>query len=547
VRHKLGRDKVAMTVKESTGKPKRKDAQGLDVGPSQVSSGDLWLILGLMVLTLALRATAVPSILPTSDAGAYAIGVDHFDPLHNHPQPPGYHSYLMLVRGARTLLAGRTDLALYWLSILFTALGTAAVYLVGLGWYGRLAGFAAALLWATSPAVWRTSMMAQSHAAEVALTTLTLWAGARARARGGGWTVFSALLAGLAMMIRPQAALTVVPVWLVATWGQGAGSRIVGLLVMGLLTASSELGAAAACGSWGAYRHAVSVQWQEAIWPSTLMAAAAQGPGALIEAVQGHLAELSTLIFGGASHVSVLGWLPLFVYGCGQVFRPSNLLRDARTHLLLVWLVPIALFHFVVHVNNANHVLIYYPFVLLIAAAGLKQFCTEWEDSGVRVLGYGTCATILLGLAVVISLGVTLKVSVPGFKSETAALERQIEALRTFDARRTLFVQSDLRQQFNLLEYSLPDYQFLLLEQTLTEPRPSIAPMSPKILPEAITEVVFLNPQARVVGPARPQRWGSQEETFLVVQVAEAGRVMSFDSRGVRFSAFTGEQQTTSH
>ena len=451
----------------------------------------------LVLVTLALRVPMIPPILPTSDAGAYAIGVDRFDPYRQHPQPPGYHSYLVLVRLVRPLVAGRTDLTLYLLSICFAGLAVAALYLVGRDWYGRAAGVTAGLVWAVSPAMWPASMMAQSHMAEVALCVLTLWAVWRRLAGGGPWWWLAALFAGAAMAVRPQAALVVVPVLTYGLHRIGAWRGIAAVGITGACVTVSEAGGALAAGSWDVYRAATEAGWHELIYPLSPLAAGLSPPH-LLAGLQAQMAKFSTFVFGGGSHATVIGWIVPFAYGVGHVFRPQALRKDARAHLLLLWTLPVLLFHLIVHVNNSNHVQVYYPMFMLVMAAGIGHFCREWRTSTGAPARTGrpwASWIILAGIAVCVNLAVTLAVVAPGFGRSARELDAQVRYTKErFDPAHAVLVQSDLRQHFNVIEYYLPEHEVVLLEQTQPLPRPSLALPSPMVLPERTRHAVFLNP-----------------------------------------------------
>lgn len=490
----------------------------------------------LVLLTLALRVPLIPPILPESDAGAYAIGADRFDIHQQHPHPPGYHSYLVLVQLARPLVGGRTDLTLYLLSICFAGLAVAALYLVGRDWYGRAAGVAAGLVWAVSPAMWRISMMAQSHMAEVALCTLTLWAVWRRLAGGGPWWWLAALFAGAAMAVRPQAALVVVPVLIYGLRRTGAWRGAAALGITAACVAVSEAGAALATGSWQVYRAAAGIYWDEVIYPLSPLAAGLSPPQ-LLEAIQAQMAKFSTFVFGGGSHATVIGWILPFAYGVGHVFRPRALRADARTHLLLLWTVPVLLFHLIVHVNTSKHVQVYYPMFMLVMAAGIGHFCREWATlARPHAPRPWTCWIVLAGIAVCVNLAVTLAVVAPGFGRNARELDTQIRHIKErFEPAHALVIQSDLRQHLNVVEHYLADYPVVMLEQTQPLPRPSLALPSPMVLAQTVRHAVFVNPEARVSPP------GTREVIpggidYVVVDLDTAGRVMHFDAEGVRFS-----------
>ncbi len=223
----------------------------------------------LGVLTVATRVPFVPRNLYDFDAAAFAEALTSFEPLRFHPHPPGYTFYVVAAKALHAL--GLTPpLALAGVSILASVATVVTIYAFGQALAGRRAGVVAALLYLASPLAWTYGAVQGTYGVGAACAAAIAY-GAWRRLEGAGTSGPAlALGAGLAAGFRPDTALVLAPLLLVAVVlapdSPSVAARVRQLL--GALAAGAAglalwiAPAASAAGSWSGYRTAVARQWE---------------------------------------------------------------------------------------------------------------------------------------------------------------------------------------------------------------------------------------------------------------------------------------------
>jgi len=200
----------------------------------------------------AARLLALPHSVWEGDEILFIKGIEHFDPLHHQPHPPGYPLLIGLGK-LLNLLFHDPFAALVALSVLSSLIGYAAL----VDAFQRIAApagplparriaVAGALLFFLSPAMLVYGPLALSDPPAVMFLALALAAAARlAEAEPSRWlwpAVTLGAFASSAVGCRPQLALAVLPMLAVALWQGPRGRRgKASFVALGAFTAMSLL------------------------------------------------------------------------------------------------------------------------------------------------------------------------------------------------------------------------------------------------------------------------------------------------------------------
>src|SRR4030066_1569728 len=118
--------------------------------------------------------TRVPSprrLLLTMVSCQFALALEKFDITVHQPHPPGYFLYIMLGRLLNVFIADANTIYVS-ISVFFSGMAIAAVYLLGRDIFGRKIGIIAALLALSSPSLWFHGEVALTYIVEAFFSTV---------------------------------------------------------------------------------------------------------------------------------------------------------------------------------------------------------------------------------------------------------------------------------------------------------------------------------------------------------------------------------------
>ena len=104
----------------------------------------------LMALVTLSRCLFHSHYLYDMDSVNFALGLTHFSPTLQQPQPPGYFLYIQLGRLAQVLFPNANN-ALVAISILSSITSVLVIYALARVWFGRESACFAGLLFTFSP------------------------------------------------------------------------------------------------------------------------------------------------------------------------------------------------------------------------------------------------------------------------------------------------------------------------------------------------------------------------------------------------------------
>ncbi len=342
-------------------------------------------MLGLALFTLAVRWPYRSNVLWSWDSALYALGVEQYDINAASPHPPGSPVYIFLGR-LFVAVAGDANTGLVALSMVASAAAVALLY----GFMREIgsirAALAGAFLFLFSPVFFLNGLVALAYANEAPLAIGLAWLAWRIRARP---TVAKAAafgaLAGIAIGIRQSLLFTLTPLMaLGAFWPFDAPRRVVR---RGFVAAGSAIVAGM---TWlipmlidtGVDRWIRLVRGQSHwVFDHSVFQAG-------WAATDGHLRNVQMYLDREAALLPTLAVLVGIAAVCLLVQRRRPRWDDTLAWprgaglLMVVWLVPPALFTMMVHsepnVQNSGYVLAYVPALYALYA---------WvADAALRVL-----------------------------------------------------------------------------------------------------------------------------------------------------------------
>ncbi|HEX2914712.1 MAG TPA: DUF2723 domain-containing protein [Chloroflexia bacterium] len=201
-------------------------------GPASVSNFFLktWPLLVLSLVTLLARLLTAPGIIESRDGLFFTRGLDRYSVLEMRPHWPGYPVYIWAGYFFK-LFTDNNAQALHLVAIFASTLTLWPVAGLAAGWRRyvtpdpseaevRLAGFAAAALWALVPLSWQGGTEIFSDPLAMLLAVTMLWLCWQAVTKSTGVTAYlavAAVLAGLTLGVRLSYVALLLPLFF-ATW-----------------------------------------------------------------------------------------------------------------------------------------------------------------------------------------------------------------------------------------------------------------------------------------------------------------------------------------
>jgi hypothetical protein len=427
--------------------------RGADIARSGVLEAVL--VLAVAGLTVATRVLTHGRYLFNWDAIQFALGVQRFDLVAHRPHPPGYLGYIALGRVFTAASGGDPQLGLVLLSAVAEGVAVLLAYCAARALWGRFAGWAAALLLASSPLFWIYGGAALTYALEPALAIGVTWLAFRACEGHRASMVAAAVVAALAGAIRPtdEVFLAVPLAWagwravrrgdravVVAAFGAAAAATLAWLLpllvasggIARYLAASRELSARASATS--------------AVWKLGVEGLRING-SAVVSAVVLALGPFLALLLAYA-----------LSRRAPRLSLPGRPLGRDFVVLAAALLLPALAVYDLVHIGQMGYVLLLLPALVLPAGVVL--------DSLARAIVGSVRAPLLRGVALAVCVVANVALfALPagGMRDQVAQHDMYTTALldtvHRFDPNSTVLVtDADAEGSYRLAQYYLPEY-----------------------------------------------------------------------------------------
>lgn len=344
----------------------------------------LWFLAGFFLLGVLTRIPFRSQMLYHWDSVNFALALERFDVRLHQPHPPGYTLYILLGWLVNQLVRD-PNAAYVWLSVLFSGLTVVAVLALGWEMFGRDAGIAAGLFALTSPAVWFYGEVALTYILEAFFVTVIALTAYRTLRGGDGrrsiWGM-TALL-GLAGGVRQTTLVLLLPLWLLSL------TRVPWRTRLGAATLLAGLVAA-----WLMPTVVLSGGLREYLAAARAIGGGVIGGFALLgkEPLWAPIGRLGIYIAYG-----LMGGLPLLAWWAigPKGTRQPGVSRNARTWLLLLWLVPNL--PYALLVRAPGHTFSFLPALLVLSGAGGARLWKVFKSGSLRhFLYYGALGALLI-------------------------------------------------------------------------------------------------------------------------------------------------------
>jgi hypothetical protein len=457
-----------------------------------------WTRLGWIIGAAFLVVTAISRIpfrskaLFAWDSANFAFALDDYNVAFHQPQPPGYPLY---VASGKLLYGLGLEANTSYVVLSLVASGVAVLCLFALGWrlYGLQTGIVSALLLASSSLFWTQGLVAYPYAFLALFSSLVLLLLTETKLGTRNLTVPAAFVLALGAGFRPDLLFFLFPVWLYAWWGRSLRSLLAGIAVMIVVVTAWFVPMVQFSGGWDVYGKAIGEYL--GFWLGQ-----PGGPSAYLKGVLDNTRILSAILYNGIG----LALLPV-IYFLGRYFSPQQIARDARTRLILLWMIVPFVFYVFVHVENPGHVLSFLPGLLIYTALAIRGFARDCEHAYRFLMtqrGMVTTALtphrVSLGIVAVLAALIVFSNTILFFFASGEGRFKeitQIDEILTKHVRyitlnhvpeETLIIAFDRSHQ---LEYYLQDYSFRLLfdpgDPKYWESRQEFT------IPEGITRVIL--------------------------------------------------------
>jgi hypothetical protein len=341
------------------------------------------LAIACLVAAIALRVPAAPRYLCYEDSVNFAQAVEHFDPRHLVPQPPGYPLFILQSKILRTLTGG-VERAFLAGVILATAVAFFALMLLTRAMAGAWPeAIAAAALLAINPVFLFTGFTSPSRVYLAAVSTVVALACWLAWTGNRRWAFVAAVLLGLGAGYRPELLALLIPLWAVSSWRAFRSARAFALGAA-LLTFTSALwiGYLLSCfpdlaSFVETFRKYLGDQSRDL---SPVFGASAAGWKRML---------FRTAIWNGTA---IAGWALL-----APLARPS--FRRSVAIFIALWIVPALIFHAVVHLDDPDQALSTIPAFCLVGGVFLVSFFRRNRDAALLGAAFVAAFNLAIFLA----------------------------------------------------------------------------------------------------------------------------------------------------
>ena len=412
------------------------------------------------VFFLAATATRIPfmsRLLYSMDSANFALALGDYDVSIHHPHPPGYFLYVMLGKLLHLFLED-VNLAFVSISIVFSGLTVATLYLLGKELFDRKTGILAAAIGITSPVLWFHGEVALTYVTEAFFSSfiaLSCWRVTKGRT-SRLW--ISALAMGIAGGFRQVTPIFLFPLWIHSVKGVPLRKIVLSLGLMVLTSLFWFLPMLEMTGGWDAYVGAFRELWTYNT-----------GKFTVFEKGWPVLKLYSVTLFRFVVYGVGIWIFPLVLafYALIRQRRVGSLDR-ARSLFLSLWALPAILFYLLVFIHPANpgYSLIFMPVIFIMAALSLEYFCTDLQRFLKRNL-YPALAFLLILLNACWFFQSKSPVSYKGILEHDRELGSVLDGIKAFSPQDTaIFVAKPyVFFSFRHIMYYLPEYTVYQIDE----------------------------------------------------------------------------------
>lgn len=329
----------------------------------------------LIAVTLLSRFYYRSSMLYNWDSVQYALGIEHFDVMTHQPHPPGCFLYIMMGRILNSVIHD-ANVSLVSLSIVFSGLLVAAIYLLAEELYDKRTALAASVIAISSPLLWFYGEVASPYVPGAFLGSFFAYICWRSlRTYDWRFLWISALVLALAAGVRQSTALFMMPLWLYCIRKYPFRHICAAGAIFSIGVASWFVPMTIATGGYGQYRAAVKELWDFTIAPHTFIHDGLQASIRYAQTV-----ALAAFLSAGLS----LMFVPL----CA-ITRFRRIIRDVlseKSLFMVLWGMPAVLFFVFIVINPSNPAIgiIFAPALIIVIARALTLLIESVPDTAMN-------------------------------------------------------------------------------------------------------------------------------------------------------------------
>jgi len=322
----------------------------------------------LFLLTVISRLPFTSKYLYHLDSGHFALALQDYDLVLHQPHPPGYFLYVML-GNFLYLFVSDANTTFVLISIFFSGLTVATIYLLGKEIFDVRVGTIAAFLALTSPNFWFHGEVALSYCIEAffsAVIGLLCWRIYQGKSK---YLWLSISILALAGGFRQNSVVFLFPLWLFSARKESLQRIFTGLALGGIVVLAWLIPMVMMTGGTEKYVAAFGELWRFNTGHNSVFEKGLPQLLLFGRTITGFL--LSSL--GAALPLLVLAFYALVRHG------KSAFLKEPKAAFFAFWILPSVLFYLLVFIHPANpgYVLVLLPPLAIVVSVALLFLGSE--------------------------------------------------------------------------------------------------------------------------------------------------------------------------
>ena len=442
-------------------------------------------------LAIGTRVPFTSRLLLHMDSCQFALAMEKFDITVHQPHPPGYFLYVMLGRLLNFFIAD-PNAVFVSISVFFSGLTVAAIYLLGKEIFERKIGIVAALLALSSPSLWFHGEVALTYIVEAFFSTVIALFCWRILKGEEKYLWISVVTLAVAGGIRQNTPVFLLPVWLYSVRNLPLRKIVASLGVLAVTCLLWFIPMVWMSGGWDAYQGAFRELWMFNT-----------GGGSLLGGEWGSfiLFSLKLVLFIVFGLGACLFPFCIAVFSLAR-WRQLKSLDMTKALFFSLWVLPVVMFYICVFLSmsNSGYALIFLPALLILSSVSIFHIGNKFRER-YRRKAYMS----IISAVVILNTGAFFLWQTPVSYRWIRTHDRNLSALladiKTFDPGDTaVFVKNLIYYSYRHVMVYLPEYRAYNVD---VRTAPS-------------------------TGERRKTFWGVNKETFLQEEVALPGRITRF-------------------
>lgn len=329
-----------------------------------------FLALVIFLFSTIIRMPFKSEMFASWDGPQFAIAMKHYSIKDYFPEFPGHFLYVMAAKFINYFLNDQF-FSLLFLSIVFSGLTCAALFLVGIRIFSFGVGSISAFLYIASPLFWHYSSTINPFPMEgffILMTGYFLFEVIYRKQESS--LLWASLFYGLMMGTRPQDFIFLFPLWVWAFFEVRSRVKILSSIVLFFV-----------CLMWfipmslmsGGVRELASFILKEVSSGSSRLSSSIFSVPGLLKANIKYQIFVYIITFG-------LGVIP-FLYYLPQFFNLKSIFSDKGIQIFLVWIIPSLIFWSIYNFATPGYILISLVAMIILLAEFLSKIADELAEN----------------------------------------------------------------------------------------------------------------------------------------------------------------------